>query len=65
MNSCFANLLYFVFCLATAKLCMVIHSSILLAILSFFTAPLWWLVWVVMDKLNKQVFIEAFGFLAS
>ena len=64
-QSCFAwvsELLYTIFCVATAMVGYTIHSSVFWAVVDLFLAPLVWCKWLIFHEVNMSIIRTTFEF---
>ena len=56
------DLIYFIFCIATAMIGYKLHSSIFWAIVDFLFAPFVWAKWLIMQQVNMSIIKDTFSF---
>ncbi len=56
------DMIYFIFCVATAMIGYNIHKSLLWSIFDFLFAPFVWAKWLIMQQVNLSIIKETFSF---
>jgi hypothetical protein len=56
------EMIYFLFCVATAMIGYHIHSSLFWSMLDFIFAPLAWVKWFICQEVNVTIIKETFSF---
>lgn len=59
------DLVYFLFCIATAMIGYQMHHSVGYAIFDLIFAPIVWIKWLIYHEINLTIIIETFKFLAK
>lgn len=62
MNKNLTEMIYSIFCLATAMIGYQIHGSLFWSLIDFILTPIVWCKWLIMHQVNLSIIKETFSF---